>query len=316
MRPPLRIDLIINRRARMLDEQPALAGSLAALARGRARVHTTESPGELTEVARTLAACGTDLVLLAGGDGSLMAGVTALHEAFGDELPAISPIPAGTAGTIARNWGIAGAPAACLERVLERPRRRVLRPSLRVAERHAQQTVERIGFIIGTGLVARFFRVYYARGAPGYRGSAQLVARIFAESFVGGRLAREVLDPLPCELIVDGVRRAPDAWSLICCSVVRDLGIHMLVNYRAGEDARRPHLVATPMAPHQLGPRAPRVLRGLPIGGREHVDVLASEFTIAFPKGETGPYVLDGELYAAPSVDVSAGPLLVVATPT
>lgn len=308
------MDLIINRRARKLARQPRLVSDLAESARGRANVYVTQTAGELGEAAAEIAARGTDLVLLAGGDGTLMAGVTALNRAFSGALPAISPIPAGTAATISRNWDIVGSPVGCVERMFSRSRRLALRPSLRIREHGPSGTEERIGFIVGTGLVARFFRHYYARGAPGYSGSARLVARIFAESFVSGPLAADVLTPLPCRLIVDGSLCGPEAWSLICCSVIRNLGIHMLVNYRAAEDPSRPHLVATPMAPHQLGPRAPWVLAGRPIGGPDHVDRLAEHFTIAFVDGP-GPYVLDGELLSASSVEVSAGPVLTVATP-
>ncbi len=311
----MQIDVVINLRARMLRQRPTLIDELSALTRRRALVHVTQTPAELAEVARELARRGTDLVLLAGGDGSLMAGVSALHEAFQGELPTISPIPAGTAGTIARNWGIAGSPQRCLDRILSGTRRRVPHPSLRVVGHRASAAEARIGFIVGTGLVARFFRLYYDRGAPGYRGSAWLVARIFAESFVGGPLAREVLEPLPCELVVDGAAEPPRAWSLVCCSVVRDLGIHMLVNHRAGEDPRRPHLVATPMVPRELGPRAPRVLTGRPIGGPGHVDRLVERFAVRFPTGFEGPYVLDGELLSAHDIVVTAGPLVPLALP-
>jgi hypothetical protein len=331
----LRIDLVINRRARAFQRRPELVGRMAEAARGRCRVHATDTAADLSDVVNDLRASGTDLVLLAGGDGSLMAGVTALVAAFGADVPPISPLPAGTAATIARNWGIAGDALGCLERVLERPRRMLPRPSLRVRELDGASddavaigsavrsggavqigppSRERIGFIVGTGLVARFFTVYYERGAPGYEGSAKLVARIFLESFVGGPLAERVLEPLPCELLVEGERLPPPAWSLICCAVVRNLGIHMLVNHRAAEDPLRPHLVATPMTPRQLGPRAPWVLAGKPFGGPGHVDRLVRDFAVRF--ADRGPYVLDGELLSAHEVAVSAGPTIVVATPS
>jgi diacylglycerol kinase (ATP) len=310
----MRIDLVLNRRARAFERRPELLARMADVARGRCALHATASPDELAAVACELAARGTDLVLLAGGDGSLMAGTTALVRAFGADLPPISPVPAGTAGTIARNWGIAGDPVECLARVLERPRRLVPRPSLRVREEGVAGVVERTGFIVGTGLVARFFGVYYERGAPGYQGSAKLVARIFLESFVGGPLAARVLDPLPCELHVDGERLDPEAWSLVCCATIKNLGIHMLLTYRGGDDPSRPHLVATPMTPRQLGPRAPWVLAGKSFGGPGHVDRLVGSFSIRF--AESGPYVLDGELLSAHEVTVSAGPLLTIATPS
>jgi diacylglycerol kinase family enzyme len=300
----------------LLAQDARLLDRMCAMAAGRCRVHVTGRLDELDAVAREIARRGSDLVLLAGGDGSLMAGVSALCRYCGDDaLPTISPVPAGTVATVARNWGIAGKPVDILGRMLGRPRRLARRPSLRV---HAAATggegETRTGFIVGTGLVARFFQVYYEHGAPGYAGSARIVARIFAESFLDGPFARRVLAPLPCSLVVDGKRCGPEAWSLVCCATVRNLGIHMLVNHRAAEDWRRPHLVATPLHPRQLGPRAPLVLLGKPIGGVAHVDRLVERFEVRFP-GDGGPYVLDGELCEARSVTVSAGPAIPIALP-
>ncbi len=314
----MRIDLIVNRQARMYQRDATLLGRMQSAARGRCNFHVSASLQDLEGLCRDIASQGSDLVLFSGGDGSLMAGVSALEESLAKSdqaLPAIAPVPGGTAGTVARNWGLSGEPTRCLDRLLGRPRRLLRRPSLRI-EAHAadgEPPWRRIGFIVGTGLVARFFQLYYERGAPGYAGSAKLVSRIFFESFVGGPVARRVLEPLPCQLEVDGQLLTPPAWSLVCASVVRNLGIHMLVTHRAAEDPQRPHLVATPLPPRELGPRAPLVLSGKPIGGRDNVDQLVDRFAICF--ANSGPWVLDGELLRAQRIEVSAGPLLSVAQP-
>jgi diacylglycerol kinase family enzyme len=252
------------------------------------------------------------LVLLSGGDGTLMAGASALYRRLGKTMPAIAPLSAGTAGTVARNWGVAGDPVAQLAALLEGPRRLRDKPTLLVTAHSAtEEAVQRVGFIFGTGLVASFFRIYEDRGAPGYGGAARLVSRIFLESFVGGPMAKRVLDPLPCRLQVDGEDMDPRAWSLVCAAVVPNLGINMKLTYRAGEDPDRPHLVASALPPRQLGPRAPRVLAGRTIGGPDLVDDLVHRIVIDFP--ERGPYVLDGELFETERVTVSAGPRLAVA---
>jgi diacylglycerol kinase (ATP) len=310
------IDLVVNPNARMYQRDGSLLDRMEAVSHGRCDLHVTESVDELTHLCQRLAERGSDLVLLSGGDGSLMAGVTALSDAFGDQgIPPLAPIPGGTAGTVARNWGFFGDPPECLDRLLSRPRRLTLRPSLRVEAWDGAGNLERrqVGFIVGTGLVAQFFGLYYERKAPGYVGAARIVARIFLESFYGGPVARRILEPLPCSLALEGVALEPAAWSLVCCAVVPNLGIHMLVTHRAAEDHERPHLVATPLQPRQLGPRAPRVLAGKPIGGRDNVDRLVRDFTIRFPN--RGPYVLDGELLEASRVEVTAGPRLTIMTP-
>ncbi|MEZ4437448.1 MAG: diacylglycerol kinase family protein [Polyangiaceae bacterium] len=300
--------LVINAKARGHQTRTRWVSRMQRLARGQLTVHVTESLDDLERVSDLIAESDPELVAISGGDGSLMAGVTALHRRL-EHLPVIAPLRAGTAGTVARNWGASPSPLKSLERLLARRAEITLRASLRVTTPEAPP---RLGFIFGTGLVARFFRIYDARGAPGNRGAARIVARILAESFYGGPMAEEVLTPLPCRLTIDGQPCGPDAWSLVACATVKNLGLHMLVTHRAEEDPSRPHLVASCLPPASLGPRIGRVLLGQHIGGQDHVDRLVSRFAIAFDT--CGPWVLDGELFASPQVEVAAGPELRVAT--
>ncbi|MFO0757260.1 MAG: diacylglycerol kinase family protein [Byssovorax sp.] len=312
----MRLDVIVNTRARRVLARPSILGEVTARVRGHGEVFPTGDLGALTEAARAIAARGSDLVVLAGGDGSFMAGVTALAHAFGDRpLPRIALLPGGTVATVARNFGVRGELVPLLGRLIDARHALVTRrrPTLRALATTGSAREERIGFIFGTGLVAKFFEVYYEAGAQGYAGAAKIVARVFAESFYGGAYARRVLDPLPCSIEVDGRLLAPRSFSLVCCAVVRDLGIHMLVNHRAAEDPLRPHLVASPLPAHSLGPRAPLVLAGRSIGGPGHFDDLVSVFTVRFPRG-AGPYVLDGDMLRAERVTVTAGPVLDVVT--
>ncbi|WP_438039449.1 diacylglycerol/lipid kinase family protein [Sorangium sp. So ce128] len=322
----MRIDVIVNTTARRYRARPSLIDRMAAACAGAAELHPTSNVGELAEVCERLAQRGTDLVALSGGDGSFMAGVTALARAFGDRsLPPLVLLPGGTVATVARNWGMAGDPAVLLARTVSEVRGlpsgaaihgAVRRPTLRVRATTRSGVEERIGFIFGTGLVASFFDVYYERGGDGYGAAARIVARVFIESFYGGAYARRVLDPLPCTIEVEGRQLAPRAWSLICSSAVRDLGIHMLVTYRAGEDLDRPHLVASALPPRELGPRAPLVLAGRRIGGKDHFDDLVQDFTVRFGAEARatslgdGPYILDGDPLRASKIRVSAGPAI------
>jgi hypothetical protein len=316
-----RVDVVVNATAHLHRERPALAERMRRVAGARAEVHTTASVAELAATADRLAERGSDVVFLSGGDGSFMAGVTELARAFGrDRLPAIGLLPGGTVATVARNWGMRGDPAELLERALAGDLETTARPTLRVRAARPSGAEDRIGFIFGTGLVASFFELYYGDGARGNAAAARLVARIFVESFYGGPIAKKVLTPLPCRLTVDGGLLGPSAWSLLCASVVKDLGIHMLVTYRAGDDPERIHLVASALSPRELGPRAPRVLAGKTIGGANHFDDLVRRFTVSFADaaptngagGEPheGPYVLDGDILRASEVEVAPGPML------
>jgi diacylglycerol kinase family enzyme len=326
-----RVVILVNRRAHGLTGEGG--GSRALLdvltqRRAGVRVVETRSLAELDEAAAAIARDVPDAVVLAGGDGSTMAGVTALAAAFvaagrgEEELPPIALAPGGTVCTVARNWGFprggllrggaahaARHTARLLEAITAGRATTTRRPTLRVVDDHA----ERVGFIVGAGLVSRFFEIYDREGARGTGSAAGIVARIFAGSFVGGALAARVLTPVPCAIEVDGVRAPFERTSLVCASVVGDLGLGMRLLYRAGEAHDRFHVVATPLGPSRLGPQLPIVLAGRPLLGRGRVDALAASLVLRFPEREgDGAYVLDGELFRTARVIVTPGPILSV----
>lgn len=306
----MKVQVVVNRNARAFAAQPRRIREVARAA-GNAPLVVTESLESLSEVARQLASEGSDRVVLCGGDGTLMAGVTALSRAFGGRpLPEVVPAPGGTVATVARNFGQrAGLLATVARAARGEPLESASRASLSVVD---DRGCDRVGFIFGTGLVARFFERYYTAGAGGYATAARIVARVFVGSFFSDAYARSVLDPIPCTLSVDGQRLPPTAYSLLVSSVVRDLGLHMLVTHRAGEDPARPHLVASPLPPRALGPQAPLVLLGRQLRGQSNFDGLVARFRVEFP-GAEGPWVLDGDLLRSRSVEVSAGPRIRIA---
>ncbi len=337
-----RIVIIVNRVARELAREGA-AGSMGSRGlldvlrakRPGVRVVETSSMAELDAAAEEIAREVPDAVVLAGGDGSYMAGVTALSRAFAaagrgeDVLPPIALAPGGTVSTVARNWGFKGGglfsggtrdASTYTWRLLDAMSAGRAKEHARPTLRCAGDDETRIGFIVGAGLVSRFFEVYEEEGARGYRGAASIVARIFAGSFAKGRLAERVLSPVACSIAIDGVRVPFDETSLVCASVVPNLGIGMRLLYRAGESMERFHVVATPLGPSRLGPQLPLVLAGRALVGARNVDTLAGELTLRFFRdgdggdqdigSNDGAYVLDGELFRAEILRVTAGPVL------
>ena len=270
------------------------------------RIHEPTTLAELGEVARDCASRSVRVVLLAGGDGTLMRGLSALVGAFeSSSLPLVGIVPAGTVGTVSRDLGVARARirtivrAACSVTATGSPR-----STLRVRD---EADGERIGFIFGAGLVSQFFDLYHRSRRPGLATAAVIVARVFASSLIGTRLAARVMAPASCALSIDGVRREETAWSLVVASVVRDVGLHFRVTYRARSDGPRFHVVASGLPPFELGRQMPRVLAGRPLLGQPHVDALAGSLRLDFRKAGGG-YVLDGDVFQASSVTVETGP--------
>lgn len=304
------VDVVVNLTASKLGRGGPLHAAIARAARG-AEVHETASLAELDDAVRAIARRGSRAVVLAGGDGTHMAGVSALFREMGDAMPVVALAPGGTVCTVARNWGLRGDPRRAAERVVRAAidgGSATSRPTLRVRD----DAGERIGFIFGAGLVAKFFDAYYAEPELGNATAARLVAKIFGGAFVGGALAREVLTPSAARVAIDDVEQAPRAWSLVCASVVRDLGIGMKLTYRAGERVDRVHAVASALGPRALAPQMGRVLAGRPLRGAHHVDALVSELALRF--GDDSParatYVLDGDRFVASEVRVAPGPVL------
>ncbi len=312
------VDVIVNRRARHLQGETALyaaiVGATEAAGKSGTVLHETSSLADLDRVVNAIAQRGTDAVVLAGGDGSYMAGITSLARAFGGRLPRVAFAPGGTVSTVARNWGLRGSLVGYTRRLLAAVQAGTTieteRPTLRV--RDVEQG-DRVGFMFGTGLVANFFDEYYGSPHQGYLGAARIVSRIFVGSFVGSALAARVLTPTPCTIEVDGGLERARAFSLVAASVVKDFGLSMRVLYRAGDDPSRVHCVASPLGAARLGPQMPLVLAGKRLLGRDHVDALARSFRVTFT-GDKSAYVLDGEMLRARSVEVTPGPRLRVLT--
>jgi diacylglycerol kinase family enzyme len=309
------VDIVVNCNARHLRAEGALrALLLRAAERFGAHVHETRSIEELDAVARRIAQRTTGAVVFAGGDGSHMAGISALAHACPDALPPVALAPGGTVCTVARNLGMRGDALTWTERLLgavcEGRAHAVTRPTLRVRDDGGG---DRVGFIFGAGLVARFFDAYYAAPQQGLAAAGVLAARVFAGSLVGSPSAQSLLATTACELTVDGVPAAARDWSLVLASVVRDVGLHIRATYRGGERADRFHLVASGLSPRQLSMQVPRVLAGRPMRGEPHLDTLARSLRVAFPVASA--YVLDGDLLRARSVGIEVGPTIEVLLP-
>lgn len=308
--------LILNPNAARLRRQPDLIAEITRRASGHARVFVTADLAELSRAVRALAASDLRRVIFCGGDGTFMEGVSALHRAnllerrAAGQRVALAFLPAGTVATVARAFDQPGDLLEGVSLALSPEASFQAAPCLEVTSVKLGEALERrLGFIFGTGLVARFFQHYYATGADGLVGAAQVVARTLAGSFRADEYSRRILDPLPVEVAIDHHRLSPQAFSLVLCSVIADVGLGMRVCHRAAEDWQRPHVVASPLSPRRLGPQLHRVLRGVPLRGQGNFDDLASQLLLQFPDGN-GPWVLDGDLLAAQQIQVTAGPTL------
>ena len=185
-------------------------------------------------------------------------------------LPSVALAPGGTVCTVARNLGMSGEReglcATHRARGLRRDgalrgaadaasRRRERRRSRRVRLRGGARRAILRGVLRGAAAGARHGRAQWWRASSRDRSRAR-------------RHARGMLGPTRCSLRVDGDAQAAREWSLVLASVVRDVGLHLLVPYRAGEEFERFHVVASGLPPRALGAQLRASARGTPAEGR------------------------------------------------
>lgn len=320
--------VIANRNALHLRQKGPLLETLRGARSRTVDLHETHSLDELRAVVARIPSLRPRGVVFAGGDGTLMAGLTALAHVYGSApLPDIAVAPGGTVCTVGRNFGVRGNYASYTHHLLQRLAHGTALPHvtrvLSVLEPGAAEGLgaglpqPRLGFIFGFGLVSSFFERYYASGPReqlGLRAAARIVGRVFAESFFAGPVARQVLAPQAAEVTTDGETAPYAGYSLFVASVLRDLGLHMHLTYRAQTRHDRFHVVASALGPTALGPQLPRVLAGRPLTG-DGLNTLAERVVVHFraPSTASGAatrraYILDGELFDAERVEVTMGP--------
>jgi diacylglycerol kinase family enzyme len=299
--------LVVNPRAAWLRRKPTRLARLRTLARERdADLVVTQDVEELsslaTETAKKWRQRPLAPVLLVGGDGTHMSGVTAFHAAFDGSPPPFALVAGGTVCTTARVWGSSGDADKDVVNAL-RSSRRAPMPTLRIVD----DRTESLGFIFGTGLVARFFEVYDDRGG-GLPVAAKLSAELFASAVRGSALAHHVLGRQHLHLVIDGQEQSEPAYSLVVSCVHETVGMGVRVTYRAREDDARFHLVASAEGPTGLAKNFPRTFLGLPLRGRGKVDALAREAVLTFDGPST--YIIDGDSRTTSRVTLSTGPIL------
>ena len=320
-----KIDVVVNETAHLHRKRPALADRMRRIAGARAAVHATSSVAELAETAERLAARGSDVVFLSGGDGSFMAGVTALTRLRRGAPPGDRPLAERHRCDRRPKLGHARRPGRA-------PRRRTRR---RDHDDDPADPPRPRDPCWGRGVARRL----HLRHRPRRALLRALLPRRRARQRSGGAARRADLlrvlfrgparaeSPHPAPLRALGDRRKARAVRLVAPLRVGGQGPrHPYARHlprRRGSRPRSPRRERAP--PRQLGPRAPRVLAGKTIGGADHFDDLVQRFTVTFRHPEPtngaagaeheGPYVLDGDILRASAVEVLPGPPLRAVNP-
>lgn len=277
---------------------------LADVIGGRGFVREVRTLAELGEFAHQVRSSGIGVVAICGGDGTLGRVVTAICAECGEgPMPAIAPLGGGTMNTIARSLGLPRG----------RPEARLARVAAGVARRVRQGTMsfngERLGFMLGAGVPARFLELYERGQTLGAVRAARILVELLASAVVGGRAAADLFLPVDARITVDGHAIADGRLSVLYAAVIDDIGL----GFRPTPRAREREGTFQVLSAHAEAMHLVRALPGLwwrgGVSGGPWSDIICRHLAVALAQPTV--YMIDGDVGAATTAfEVHAGPVV------
>jgi diacylglycerol kinase family enzyme len=266
---------------------------------------------ELDHAAQLCAERKVDIVAVCGGDGSFFRALSALVRAYNDQpLPWFLPLRGGSMNTIARSVGVRrGPPEKVLAHVAEtyasgRPLRTTERQLIHVPPAYH-------GFMVGCGVIVNFLHVYYGGRGRGRWAAAYWLGRAIASGFVGGSLARRILQGFRADIDCDGERVPHRNYNVLYASSIRDIGLGFVATYLATRKRGYFHLLAGYVGAAQVIVRLHRLRSGCPLEIPTLYDNLAKRVSVEFERPTH--YMIDGDvLDAVLQLRLEAGPVLTI----
>lgn len=241
---------------------------------------------------------GTDLLVIAGGDGTVQAVLDRLlADILGPPLPRLMIIPGGTTNMTAIDLGVRGGPVANMKRLALLLRRQrtgasVMRHVLRI-DRPGQPALH--GMFFGAGAIAgaaRYFHLKIRRsGVTGEFASLIVILRFLAGFLAGGRN----LPPAPIRLNAAGEIREADCLLLFASTLDRLL-LGMRPYWGTGDDPVHATYIRT--SPRRFWRSLPALVSGHGAGLKAADGYYSRNFN-SFEIYLAGEYMVDGEFFHA-----------------
>ncbi len=305
------IGVVTNPNAKGVVRDPLLSHRLAAIGGRSTLVVETRDLAELQQAMKEFAAQGVDIVAACGGDGTNLAVLTTMIQAYSaDKLPAFAILRGGTVNTVAANLGVKGHPEDILSRLVACRQRGMVEP---VEVRPLLCVNGSYGFLFGSAMASRFFEAYYNGPATGLVWASFLAARITFSSLLGTKFSRWLFQPMVARVTVDGKVLPQQQWTLLVASTLMNVGLQIRITYRALERDGHFHLIASGMSPSYLARQIHKTFLARPLKGEPHFDLLPKEVIIEFERPEA--YIMDGDLFHAERVVVTNGPRVRLCSP-
>jgi len=301
---PVRIALLSN---------PKSTGNLSKLPRIRAFCadhpdifhYEVEQAEQIGEAMRTIARIRPKLLVINGGDGTVQAALTELHNGghFGADIPPVAVLPNGKTNLIALDLGAQGDPVLALSRLLEIARSdlagHVVARELIALRCGAQEQRPVIGmFLGGAGLADTMLYCrnrIYPLGLPNGLSHAITAVAVMLRGLLGWKAAFLPPEPTPLQVSVAKDGKISGRFALLAVTTLEKLLLGS--ELRAGNGGRL-KMIAIEQKPASML-RGLRVLAGW-AGQRTqfngvHVED-ADEIEI---EGDRSSVILDGETFEA-----------------
>lgn len=311
MKPP---GLLVNVRAGGIRRDPRRLERLCSLVPPDHR-QLTRTAEEIPSALAKLHDTGVEILAIVGGDGTSTWTLSALLRVWPPRaLPAVLLLPGGTINTIPSSLGVRRRADRALDRFL---RSESVRSSPRAVLRVLADDAEpRAALVFGNGVAARWLRRYNARTRRGPWIAAGEVARSIGSIAVGGRIAREILEPFEAEVRIDGGPPRVEKLTGMAAGAIRHIGLGFrpFLTIPPEGSTEHFHWISTSVGGLGLALELPAARLGMasPSEGLRHASARAVAVRCARPE----PYTLDGDLFPpAAELRVELGPVLRFVTP-
>ncbi len=320
---PVRVGLLINGKAGRQHGARATHRLTNSLDGPDAWEQTPDLASVRRAIAQLLVVRAANVLVIAGGDGTLHHAVNALlalteetHAASGilPPMPRILLLNGGTLNIVGRTVGIHGPPSRTLQRFLHdfqgAPLSRVPGRRLSLLQVRAGTEPCRYGFVFGSEVTYHALELYERFGA-GYLGLSRFLLALSSGIALGSALWQREgwkLGPYTTGLNVDGLEMPPYIGAVAST-------VDLTLAVAAIRAIRRPMLakgfavrVVDQASPKQLVAMLPALLRE---GSANGVHDWPSVQSLTL----SGPYSLDGERFSQPALSASQQPLSVTLSP-
>lgn len=302
----MRIGILINRNAAGGQASGALK-ALGCLNVDSVIVRETSRLEEIAPALLSLQAQGIDVLVPYGGDGTISRVLEAAYGVWGDDLPALYAVRAGTINMIANSLRMPRQkPAAAIRQLA------AAEPAARqiVQRRALQSSLGPMGFTFGFGAPVRFLQEYAGSGALG---AIALLGRAALSLPRRQGLAARLLAPVDLRWqLRDGDLAnswQADSLRLFLAMTIDELSLGFRVAPGAGDDGEAMHLIYGNPAPGFVIRNLHRFHAGERVTGPDLHRMRSRQLSFEF--GQPTGWMIDGEIHApVAALGLQLGPMV------